>query len=120
MDFIGASVLGAVSAVSSSAMPFLNALMPLATSPIMSEILPRPPKTSRPTARTIIQCQMLSEPMQSSVRRSIQAQIEPKPAARSRYRDLEFSQNLGVGGDKNKRARTAAKPQGRDNVNAAN
>ena len=30
--------------VSSSAMPFLNALMPLATSPIMSEILPRPNK----------------------------------------------------------------------------
>src|ERR1700733_12330702 len=47
---------------SSSCMPFLNALMPCATSPIRSEILPRP-NNSRTTAITTIQCQMLSEPI---------------------------------------------------------
>src|SRR5512138_1310417 len=47
---------------SSSFMPFLKALMPLATSPIRSEILPRP-NNSRTTAITTIQCQMLSEPI---------------------------------------------------------
>src|SRR3954465_6688536 len=52
-----------VSAVfSSSCMPFLKALMPCATSPIKSEILPRP-NNSRTTAITTIQCQMLSEPI---------------------------------------------------------
>ena len=43
-------------------MPFLNALMPCATSPISSEIFPRP-NSSRTTAMTMIQCQMLKEPM---------------------------------------------------------
>src|SRR5258707_15459162 len=43
-------------------MPFLKALMPCATSPIRSEILPRP-NNSRTTAITTIQCQMLSEPI---------------------------------------------------------
>src|SRR4051812_40971185 len=47
---------------SSSCMPFLKALMPCATSPIRSEILPRP-NNSRTTAITTIQCQMLSEPI---------------------------------------------------------
>src|SRR5271169_2378005 len=54
------SVLSAV--FSSSCMPFLKALMPCATSPIRSEILPRP-NSSRTTAITTIQCQMLSEPI---------------------------------------------------------
>src|ERR1043165_2567331 len=48
--------------LSSSCMPFLKALMPCATSPIRSEILPRP-NNSRTTAITTIQCQMLSEPI---------------------------------------------------------
>src|ERR1700749_1552924 len=43
-------------------MPFLNAVMPCSTSPIRSEILPRP-NNSRTTAITMIQCQMLSEPI---------------------------------------------------------
>src|SRR5580698_3417377 len=67
MVLIGASDLGA-STVSSSDMPFLKALMPLATSPIMSEILTRPPKTRSSTAPTTNQCQMLNEPMKTSVR----------------------------------------------------
>src|SRR3954452_22314692 len=48
--------------LSSSCMPFLKALMPCATSPMRSEILPRP-NSSRTTAITTIQCQMLSEPI---------------------------------------------------------
>src|SRR5215471_622456 len=44
-------------------MPFLKALMPWATSPISSEILPRPNSRSR-TAMTTIQCQMLRPPME--------------------------------------------------------
>src|SRR3954471_17078560 len=48
--------------LSSSCMPFLKALMPCATSPMRSEILPRP-NNSRTTAITTIQCQMLSEPI---------------------------------------------------------
>ena len=36
---------------SSSAMPFLKLLMPLATSPMIEEILPLPPNSSRATAR---------------------------------------------------------------------
>src|SRR3990170_3735484 len=47
---------------SSSCTPFLKDLMPCATSPIRSEILPRP-NNSRTTAITTIQCQMLSEPI---------------------------------------------------------
>ena len=64
-----AAVLGytgfAASAVSSSAMPFLNALMPFATSPIISETLPRP-KSRRTITPTTSQCQMLAPPMVSS------------------------------------------------------
>ena len=52
-------------AVSSSDMPFLKALMPCATSPISSEILPRP-NSSRTTAITTIQCQILNEPIEKS------------------------------------------------------
>src|ERR1700755_1909302 len=59
MDFTGS---GFADAVSSSFMPFLKALMPWATSPIRSEILPRP-NSSRTTAITTIQCQILSEPI---------------------------------------------------------
>src|SRR5690242_12968288 len=59
MDLTGSAAL---SAVSSSFMPFLKALMPCATSPIRSEILPRP-NSSRTTAITTIQCQTLSEPI---------------------------------------------------------
>src|SRR5580693_10811759 len=73
MVLIGASDLGAASAVSSSDMPFLKALMPLATSPIMSEILPRPPNTSSRTAPTISQCQILKEPIKPSVRNGTRA-----------------------------------------------
>src|SRR4051794_39205651 len=53
---------GAAGGASSSDMPFLKALIPFATSPIMSEILPRP--KSRTTIRpTTIQCQILAPPM---------------------------------------------------------
>src|SRR6201987_191322 len=96
MVLIGASDFGAASAVSSSDMPFLKALMPLATSPIMSEILPRPPKTSSRTAPTISQCQMLKEPMQSSVR----------SRARAHPRDANSKEKLGVGSGKNKHNQT--------------
>src|SRR5919112_3272875 len=51
-----------VEVASSSVMPFLNALMPLATSPIISEILPRP-NSSITIKPTTIQCQMLAPPM---------------------------------------------------------
>src|SRR4029077_18048806 len=57
IDFTG-SVFSAT--LSSSCMPFLKALMPCATSPIRSEILPRP-NSRRTTAMTTIQCQLLSE-----------------------------------------------------------
>src|SRR6266550_3318916 len=57
------SVLTGSSALSSSTKPFLNDLMPLAKSPISSEILPRPPNSRSTTAPAMIQCQMLSEPM---------------------------------------------------------
>src|SRR5215217_7025309 len=60
------SALDASSTFSSSVMPFLKALMPFAKSPISSEILPRPPNSSRPTASTMFQCQMLNEPMRKS------------------------------------------------------
>src|SRR5829696_9190016 len=60
------SALDASSTFSSSVMPFLKALMPFAKSPISSEILPRPPNSRRPTASTMIQCQMLIEPMRKS------------------------------------------------------
>src|SRR4051812_10397819 len=62
MVFTG-STLGSSSAFSSSDKPFLNDLMPLAKSPISSEILPRPPNSNRPTASTMIQCQILMEPI---------------------------------------------------------
>src|SRR5580704_19381461 len=104
MVLTGASDLGAASAVSSSDMPFLKALMPLATSPIMSEILPRPPKTRSSTAPTTNQCQMLNEPMKTSVRNGT---AHLGPAATCRFR-----QNLGAKGGKNKHSRNAQRPQG--------
>ena len=57
---------GLLGRLSSSDRPFLNDLMPLAKSPIISEILPRPPNNSSKTAPTMIQCQMLIEPMRNS------------------------------------------------------
>src|SRR5215831_19757282 len=48
---------------SSSAMPFLKLLMPLATSPMIEEILPLPPNISRATARNSSQCQTLRLPI---------------------------------------------------------
>src|SRR5271154_3441208 len=62
MDFAGSAFSATLL---SSCMPFLNALIPCATSPIRSEILPRP-KSSRTTPITTIQCQMLSEPILQS------------------------------------------------------
>src|SRR6185503_7791268 len=53
-------------------MPFLKALMPCATSPISSEILPRP-NSSSTTAITTIQCQILSEPIEPSSARAAPA-----------------------------------------------
>src|SRR5436190_22998467 len=61
MVFTGSAGLSAA-VLSSSCMPYLKALMPCATSPIRSEILPRP-NNSRTTAITTIQCHMLSEPI---------------------------------------------------------
>src|SRR5437870_11898203 len=61
MVFTGSAGFSAA-VLSSSCMPFLNDLMPCATSPIRSEILPRP-NSSRTTAMTTIQCQMLIEPI---------------------------------------------------------
>src|SRR3712207_3074706 len=76
--------------VSSSDMPFLKALMPFATSPIMSEILPRP--NSRTTMRpTTIQCQILVPPMA----------IPPAPS-KARLFKFELAVNLCVGGGENK------------------
>src|ERR1700733_8103203 len=103
MVLIGASDLAA-SALSSSAMPFLKAFIPLATSPIMSEILLRPPNTSSSTTPTINQCQMLKEPIKSSVGHNARWRARPWP-------DADFSQKLGVGTGKNKRDGTAVKPQ---------
>ncbi|CDX39926.1 conserved membrane hypothetical protein [Mesorhizobium sp. ORS 3359] len=51
-----------LSSASSSAMPFLKLLMPLAMSPISSGILPRP-NTSSTMTSTIIQCQIENEPI---------------------------------------------------------
>src|SRR5450631_1497603 len=61
---MGASLGRATSGFSSSsASPFLNDLMPLATSPMMSEIFPLPPNTINTTAPTMIQCQIDRPPM---------------------------------------------------------
>src|SRR5215472_569683 len=84
------SLLAGSSAVSSSAKPFLNDLMPLAKSPIRSEILPRPPNSSRPTAKTRIQCQMLIEP------------IANPPHGRGRLDLSVVAPKLGAGRGKNK------------------
>src|SRR5690242_8945100 len=54
-----------VAGTSSSARPFLNDLMPFATSPISSDTLPRPNK-SMTMMPTITQCQMLMLPMAQS------------------------------------------------------
>src|ERR1700681_1039137 len=79
-------------------MPFLKALIPLAKSPISSEILPRPPNIKRPTASTMIQCQMLIEPM----RHSSVATGPHGPAGPHGPGGLGYGQNLGRKRDKNK------------------
>src|SRR4051794_20992942 len=81
---------GVAAGVSSSDMPFLKALMPFATSPIMSEILPRPNRrtTIKPTT---IQCQILVPPMA----------IPPAPE-KARFLNMELVANLCVGGGENK------------------
>src|SRR6185436_15636201 len=57
---------GSAVALSSSERPFLKLLMPLATSPIRSEILPRP--NSRTTINiTMAQCQIEKEPINHSL-----------------------------------------------------
>src|SRR5919112_6571207 len=80
-----------VEVASSSVMPFLNALMPLATSPIISEILPRPNSsiTIRPTT---IQCQMLAPPM-------------AKPPTPEHSAQASLAANLRGGGGENKKLR---------------
>src|SRR6476660_360766 len=60
---LGSVFSGSVSAFSSSVRPFLKDLIPLAKSPISSEILPRPPNSRSATPKTRIQCQTLIEPM---------------------------------------------------------
>src|SRR5215472_2839512 len=87
MDLTGSAAL---SAVSSSCMPFLKALIPCATSPIRSEILPRP-NSRRTTAITTIQCQMLSDPILQPPKNDEMAGTRP---------DLEA--NVGLAGVKNK------------------
>src|SRR5438067_13093492 len=91
----GSVLTGSVSAVSSSESPFLNDLMPLAKSPISSEILPRPPNSNSPTARTRIQCQMLIEPICES---SVQTGRTGPGASRA----LWVTMKLGARCDKNK------------------
>src|SRR4051812_48496609 len=81
MVFTGSAGLSAA-VLSSSCMPFLKALMPCATSPIRSEILPRP-NNSRTTAITTIQCQMLSEPILQSSKHTAVA-TRPRSEAESR------------------------------------
>src|ERR1700760_3988241 len=88
MDFSGCSK-GLSRATSSSFMPFLKALMPCATSPIRSEILPRP-NSSRTTAITTIQCQMLSEPI-------LQTLQHEWPVTQP-----DLARKVGLGGVKNK------------------
>src|SRR5450631_1526647 len=66
---------------SSSCMPFLKALMPCATSPIRSEILPRP-NNSRTTAITTIQCQMLREPILQPSKNAAGDPAQPLPETR--------------------------------------
>ena len=48
-------------------MPFLKLLMPLATSPMIEEILPLPPNSSSATARKMSQCQTLKPPISLSL-----------------------------------------------------
>src|SRR5204862_2773144 len=59
----GSVLTGSVSGFSSSVSPFLNDLMPLAKSPISSEILPRPPNRRRTMTPTTTQCQRLNPPI---------------------------------------------------------
>src|SRR5579871_4331325 len=73
-------------------MPFLKALMPCATSPINSEILPRPNSRST-TPITTIQCQRLMEPIGLTLRND---------GPRGRGLASFFSQKLGLTAGKNK------------------
>src|SRR2546423_12987276 len=62
MVLSGSGFAGSTFASASSDIPFLNALIPCAMSPISSEILPRP-NNSRTTTTTTSQCQILNEPI---------------------------------------------------------
>src|SRR5262245_64876268 len=63
-SFLKGSCAGpGAAAVSSSVMPFLKLLMPLATSPMIEEILPLPPNSRSATTRKMSQCQMLKLPI---------------------------------------------------------
>src|SRR5712672_835610 len=73
-------------------MPFLKALIPWATSPINSEILPRPNSRST-TPITTIQCQRLMEPIGLTLRND---------GPRGRGLACLFNQNLGLAPRKNK------------------
>ena len=71
--------------------------------------LAAPAEHQQQTAPTISQCQMLNEPMKSSVRSS----------ARAHPRDREFNLKLGVGGGKNKLNRERAGKAAHGGVKAA-
>src|SRR5690242_21845411 len=66
MVFAGSLLPASTFALSSSDMPFLKALIPDAKSPISSEILPRPPNSSRTATITSSQCIQLKEPIAPS------------------------------------------------------
>src|SRR6187397_3202774 len=87
MVFTGSAGFSAA-VLSSSCKPFLKDLIPCATSPIRSEILPRP-NGSRTTAITTIQCQMLSEPILH-------------PSKHAAGDPAQSSRKVGAGGGKNK------------------
>ena len=80
---------GSVLATSSSDMPFLNALMPCATSPISSEILPRPNSSKHHHDH--------DDPVPNA-----QGTHEPNPPADGLARPVVSAQNLGSGRGKNK------------------
>src|SRR5208282_5680874 len=84
--------------VSSSARPFLNDFTPLATSPMMSEILPLPPNSRSATAANNIQCQMLRPPM-AAFPKAMAPPGAHEPAARS-----SLAANVSARSGKNKLA----------------
>src|SRR5687768_14451648 len=91
----GSGLAGSASVFSSSDRPFLKDLMPLAKSPISSEILPRPPNNRSPTASTMIQCQILIEPMRYS---SASTGAHARPVSLRRETRLRTGQKQGLHG----------------------